>query len=76
MDLNQNLFSNKFVALLKDKNFREIVDNFDAEEDINFREYKNELEKEILSKRKIYKKFNENNRIFEKIKMIKIETKG
>ena len=34
------------MALLKDKDFREIVDNCDADEDdINFRKDKNELEK-------------------------------
>ena len=40
-------FSSKLEILLKNKNFREIVDNFDKEEDdeFTFNTFKEELEK-------------------------------
>ena len=46
------------MALLKNKDFRERVDNFDTdkEETFNFGKIKTELEKEIQNKRKKYRK--------------------
>ena len=47
-------FSSKLEILLKNKNFREIVDNFDKEEDdeFTFNTFKEELEKTKLKNRK------------------------
>ena len=60
-------FSSKLEILLKNKNFREIVDNFDKEEDdeFTFNTFKEELEKTKLKNRKnnIENKINEKRKI-------------
>ena len=67
------------MVLFKDKDFREIVDNYDLEkDDINFRKFKNELEKKIQDKRKknIENTLKERRGIFNKIKKNKSDMNG
>ena len=54
MDSNQDSFSNKLVALLKNKDFRDIVDKFNANEEdsLNLRKVNTELETAFLKKGK------------------------